>query len=115
MNQDSLQKIIEQGETSTIEFKSWVKSGSMKNIINLVVPELIAFANCKGGTVFLGIEDDGTVTGCFGQYDLQNMCEIIYDRTRPSSITSSRADWVFGEVRLISSARNRFVKIQPGR
>src|SRR5690606_4594256 len=32
-----------------------------------------------------------------------------------SSIASSRADWVFGGVRLISSARKRFVKIGPSR
>lgn len=43
----------------------------MKERINLVVPELIAFANSKGGTVYLGIEDDGEVTGCSGNYDLQ--------------------------------------------
>ena len=32
-----------------------------------------------------------------------------------SSMASSRADWVLGGVRLISSARNRLVKIGPSR
>ena len=87
MDENSLKKIIEQGETATVEFKSWVKAASMRERINLVVPELIAFANYKGGTVYLGIEDDGTVTGCSGKYDIQNICESIYDKTRPPMFT----------------------------
>lgn len=70
MEEESLKKIIEQGETITVEFKSWIKANSMKDRINLVVPELIAFANSKGGTVYLEIEDNGDVTGCSGKYDL---------------------------------------------
>lgn len=87
MDEQSLKNIIAKGETTTVEFKSWVKADSMKERINLVVPELIAFANTKGGTVYLGIEDNGDVTGCFGKYDLQNICEAIYDKTRPSMFT----------------------------
>jgi hypothetical protein len=34
--------------------------------------------------------------------------------TRPSSITSSRAAWVLGEARLISSASTMVWKIGPG-
>lgn len=87
MDEQSLKKIIVQGETTTVEFKSWIKVDSIKERINLIVPELIAFANCKGGTVYLGIEDNGDVTGCFGKYDLQNICESIYDKTRPPMFT----------------------------
>ena len=53
MKEQSLKNIIAQGETITVEFKSWIKANSMKDRINLVVPELIAFANSKGGTVYL--------------------------------------------------------------
>lgn len=60
MDEQSFKQIIEQGETINVEFKSWVKASSVKEIINLAVDELIAFANCKGGTVFLGIEDNFT-------------------------------------------------------
>ena len=87
MEEELLKKIIEQGETTTVEFKSWTKANSMKERINLVVPELIAFANSKGGTVYLGIEDNGDVTGCSGNYDLQNICESIYEKTRPPMFT----------------------------
>lgn len=87
MYEEALKKIIEQGETITVEFKSWIKANSMKERINLVVTELIAFANSKGGTVYLGIEDNGDVTGCSGNYDLQNICESIYEKTRPPMFT----------------------------
>lgn len=87
MDEQSLKNIIAQGETITVEFKSWIKAESMKERINLVVQELIAFANSKGGTVYLGIEDNGEVTGCSGKYDLQNICESIYDKTRPPMFT----------------------------
>ena len=30
----------------------------MRERISLAVDELIAFANCKGGTVYLGVEDN---------------------------------------------------------
>lgn len=87
MDEQSINDIITKGETTTVEFKSWIKADSMKERINLAVSELIAFANSKGGTVYLGIEDNGDVTGCFGKYDLQNICESIYDKTRPPMFT----------------------------
>lgn len=87
MDEQALENIIIRGETTTVEFKSWVKADSMKERINLVIPELIAFANSKGGTVYLGIEDDGEITGCSGKYDLQSICESIYDKTRPPMFT----------------------------
>lgn len=87
MDEQLFETIIAQGETITVEFKSWIKANSMKERINLVVPELIAFANSKGGTVYLGIEDNGDVTGCSGKYELQNICESIYEKTRPPMFT----------------------------
>lgn len=83
MNESLIDQILQHGENTTVEFKSWEKAKSMKERVNLAVDELLAFANSKGGTVYFGIEDDGKVTGCSGNYDLQNMIEAIYDRTRP--------------------------------
>jgi ATP-dependent DNA helicase RecG len=83
MNEKQLMKIIYDGESATVEFKSWIKTKKNKERINLAVQELIAFANANGGTVFFGVEDDGEITGC-KNYDVQNMIEAIYDKTRPS-------------------------------
>lgn len=83
VNESIIDLILQHGENSTVEYKSWEKAKSMKERVNLAVDELLAFANSKGGTVYFGIEDDGEVTGCSGNYDLQNMIEAIYDKTRP--------------------------------
>ena len=77
-------KDLETGESTTVEFKSWVKAKNMKERISLAVDELIAFANAVGGVLYFGVEDNGEVTGCTN-YDCQNIMEAIYDKTRPSS------------------------------
>ena len=64
---------LSKGECLTVEFKSWIKTSGIKECINLVTPELVAFSNTKGGTVYLGVEDDGEVTGCIGPYSIQNI------------------------------------------
>lgn len=47
----TLQEALKTGESIDIEFKSWIKASNMRERISLAVDELIAFANCKGGTV----------------------------------------------------------------
>lgn len=83
MTEEEFKKILDKGETDTVEFKSWVKARNMKEIISLAVDELIAFANSKGGTVYFGVEDNPVeVTGCNRNYDGQHMIEGIYDKIR---------------------------------
>lgn len=84
MNILEFERVLKTGESIDTEFKSWVKVSNMKERIALAVDELIAFANSKGGTVYFGVEDNGEVTGCTGNYDLQNIVESIYDKTRPA-------------------------------
>ena len=84
MNIDDFAEILKIGESINTEFKSWNKVSDMKKRINLAVDELIAFANNKGSTLYFGVEDNGEVTGCDGNYDLQNIIESIYEKTRPS-------------------------------
>lgn len=86
MNISEFEHILKTGESNTVEFKSWIKAKNMRERISLAVDELVAFANSNGGTVFLGVEDDGTVTGCTG-YDCQNIMESIYDKTSPCMFT----------------------------
>lgn len=86
MTIEEFEKDLAAGESITVEFKSWIKTKDMRERISLAVEELISFANTKGGTVYFGVEDDGTVTGC-DKYDCQKIMESIYDRTRPSLFT----------------------------
>lgn len=52
-------RIIPEKESITVEFKSDVKKLSNNEIFDAVV----AFANTDGGDFYLGVEDDGTITG----------------------------------------------------
>lgn len=80
------EKVLSKGENLTVEFKTWIFAKDMRERISLAVDELVAFANAKGGTVYMGVEDDGTVTGC-NSFDEQKIMESIYDRTRPALFT----------------------------
>lgn len=52
-------RMIPNGETLTVEFKSDVSKYPDSEIFEAVV----AFANTDGGDLYLGVEDDGTITG----------------------------------------------------
>ena len=83
MDIKDFEKVLSTGAGYHVEFKSWKEAGGQKSCVKLAVPELIAFANADGGTVYLGVEDKtGEITGC-DNYDCQNLIEAIYDKTRP--------------------------------
>lgn len=52
-----LNKLIEDGESSTLEFKRKFSSPEK------IAKEMIAFANSKGGTILFGIDDDRSIVG----------------------------------------------------
>ena len=67
-------------ETMEIEFKSDVKKLSDSDLVDAVV----AFANTNGGSLYLGIEDNGSVTGLNGQHkDITQLAAYIANRTVP--------------------------------
>lgn len=86
MTSAEFEQVLSEGENLTVEFKTWIFAKDMRERISLAVDELVAFANAKGGTVYMGVEDDGMVAGCAG-YDVQKIMESIYDRTRPALFT----------------------------
>jgi len=62
--------ILSQGEDSLNQFK--------KNITNAdsLAAEIIAFSNGQGGRLFLGVDDDGTVTG-LSKEDIQRLNQLV--------------------------------------
>ncbi len=57
MTLKELNRIAENGENQTVEFKKKV------DFPEKVVKEVVAFANTEGGNLFIGIEDDGLISG----------------------------------------------------
>ena len=58
-NNNEIIRLIRQGESLTLEFKSDLKSLSDKDLVATIV----SLANTEGGTLLLGFEDYGTVSG----------------------------------------------------
>jgi ATP-dependent DNA helicase RecG len=76
MNNEELQTIIQEGEGYKIEFKS--------NFNSDVSKEMVAFANSSGGRIFIGIDDDGTVSGVDASNSLLSKIRELADRIDPS-------------------------------
>ncbi|WP_301859639.1 RNA-binding domain-containing protein [uncultured Megasphaera sp.] len=67
-------------ETMTIEFKSDRKCLSE----NVLIDAVVGMANAEGGTLYLGIEDNGDVTGVHPNHKQpMHMTALIADRTVP--------------------------------
>jgi len=62
------ERMIEAGESSTVEFKSTLRwnlhSGQFdKEVENSSLKTIVAFLNTEGGTLFIGVKDDGDIKG----------------------------------------------------
>ncbi len=57
LSPQQIEEMLQQGENSSIEFKN------SEACPESIARELVAFANTLGGTLFLGVEDDRTITG----------------------------------------------------
>ena len=60
MTSDQLQQLIQAGESLNLEFK-----GEERAPLNdrAIFEQAVCFANSEGGTLLIGVEDDGRVTG----------------------------------------------------
>lgn len=69
MNINDLHNLIPLGEGFTVEFK---KSGTSNT-----GRELCAFANATGGTILIGVTDNGEITGVSGHNKLKSIAHSI--------------------------------------
>ena len=75
-----IQEILKQPESKTLEFKKEIPK-NRRNLLKTVV----AFANGAGGHIYVGVNDDRTVTGIKDEpFDLEEkLASIIYDSILP--------------------------------
>ena len=74
---NTIQSLIDQGENSSVEFKSSaVRPESLAR-------EIVAFSNSSGGTILIGVDDDGQVTGI---KDRENIEEWVTNVVRNNII-----------------------------
>lgn len=73
-----LKTILEQGEDHVTEFKS----GRFHN--ESLAKEVVAFSNSRGGSIFIGIEDDGIVSGVDDRTTEERVINICRNLIEPS-------------------------------
>jgi ATP-dependent DNA helicase RecG len=79
--QQELFERIRRGESLTLEFKSDQKCLPDKDLVASVV----SLANTEGGELFLGVEDDGTVTGLHANHlNVSGIPSLIANKTNPA-------------------------------
>ncbi len=72
----------------TVEFKSEQRRPQSDDEI---VDNIVALANTQGGTLYLGIEDNGTVTGVSEQHpNINGLVAFIFSKTVPQQTHPNR-------------------------
>lgn len=84
INLDSLQQLVDLGESLEREFKSDRVRLSDKDIVE----EIVAMANTNGGALLIGVEDDGRISGASPRHgrttDPLKLQSAIFNRTVPN-------------------------------
>lgn len=76
----SLSEIIQSGEDSAVEFKS----AEFRD--DSLAKEIVAFSNMSGGSIFIGVEDDGAVSGVPDNGIEERVINICRNLVEPSVI-----------------------------
>lgn len=84
-------------ESSTLELKRQVTDGLKK--------EVISFINTNGGTILIGVDNDGTVVGLSNAHqDLESVSSMLRDGIQPDVL-------VYTQVKVISVEGKKIIKI----
>ncbi|MCR5771791.1 MAG: ATP-binding protein, partial [Butyrivibrio sp.] len=93
-------RTIPMKEDLIVEFKSDIKKYSDTDLID----EIVGMTNTKGGTLYLGVEDDGEITGVHPKHkDAIGVTALIANSTVPS--ISVRAE-------IITEEKKEILKIE---
>ena len=100
-----LSKLISQGETLTVEFKSDLKSLPDRDLLAAVV----SLANTEGGELLLGVEDDGQITGLHANhFNVSGISSLVANKTNPAiSIRVERFELQGKSIARISVPKSR--------
>ena len=80
INLNEIESLIQRGENLMLEFKSDQKGLSDQDLVKSVV----SLANTEGGTLLLGVEDDGTISGLHEKHqDTSGITPLITNQTNP--------------------------------
>ena len=88
--------LIESGESQTVEFKTSFGRDAIE--------ALVAFANVQGGTLFIGVADNGTIRGTtVGKETLNDWMGQIKSVTSPTIIPDISTETLMGKTVVVIS------------
>lgn len=73
-----IENLVKGGESDAIEFKSQIPKNQEAIAIGAV-----AFANQKGGTILVGVDNEGQIVGSFAENAKETLTNILRDRCEP--------------------------------
>jgi len=78
MSEYELVEVLRNGENDVVEFKLRVSDEQDK-----LIKSIVALANTKGGTVFMGVDDEGVTIGSFDKNVDQTILHLISSHCEP--------------------------------
>ena len=103
MTSEKISKILRNGETETVEFKT--------NFNDEVIVSLNAFANSKGGSVYIGVSDNGKIVGVdLHAESVVNWINEVKHKTEPSIIPDAEEFLLDGKTVIVLSVKEFPVK-----
>lgn len=106
---DDIEQAIQSGESLTVEFKSDTRNLPNGLSDSEIVHSVVGLTNTEGGSLFLGIEDNGEITGLHEKHNSVNgLAALIANKTNPS--VSTRVEIIEYEkkkIALISVPKSR--------
>ena len=112
----SLEDLIAKGESEKLEFKATLRWDEEKDCLNteledVVVKEVAAFANAQGGSIFIGVRDDGGISGLDADYQSSDK---ISDKDGFERHLRSLLNSKFGEAFVTNKVHVKFHKHPDG-
>lgn len=105
MTEKELLELIRRGENQTVEFKRSLATEDK------IVEELVSFANTFGGTVIVGVRDNGEIIGVsIGANTETNLVNKITDNTDPTLYPKLSVHTISGKSVIVISVEESILK-----
>ncbi len=92
---EQIKQLIEQGENSAVEFKSSEVRPER------LAREIVAFANSSGGTILIGVEDSGKITGVDQHQTETWVANIVRNNVIPA-IAPQITEWELSQKKVLA-------------
>jgi ATP-dependent DNA helicase RecG len=101
--QNEIVGLIKNGENSSVEFKN-------ENFhSDRLAKEIVAFANFEGGTILIGVEDDGIISGVSSKKVEERIINICRNNVHPSIIPRIMSFDIHGEkIYIVHVSKGKF-------